>query len=115
MTLGLAAALFYVGRPFVRSDVSILVAVYFILLELALVTAMALFFSCFSTPMLSTLYTLGIYVTGVFAADIREFGDLTKSAAAKARRARHLLPGAQLSQFQRHRLRIARRIASRLR
>ncbi|MBZ5503698.1 MAG: ABC transporter permease subunit, partial [Acidobacteriia bacterium] len=56
MTLGLAAALFYVGRPFVRADASILVAVYFILLELALVTALALFFSCFSSPMLSTLF-----------------------------------------------------------
>jgi len=78
MTVGLAAALFYVGRPFVRADASILVAVYFIVLELALVTALALFFSCFSTPMLSTLFTLGIYVTGIFSSDIREFGNLTR-------------------------------------
>ena len=84
MTLGLAAALFYVGRPFVRSDASILVAVYFILLELALVTAITLFFSCFTTPMLSTLYTLGIYIAGVFSSDIRELGELTHSALAKA-------------------------------
>jgi ABC-type transport system involved in multi-copper enzyme maturation permease subunit len=79
MTLGLAIALYWVGRPFVRSDVTVLVAVYFILLELALVTALALFFSCFSSPMLSTLFTLAIYVTGVFAADIRDFGQLTHS------------------------------------
>ena len=83
MTLGLAAALFYVGRPLVRADISILVAVYFILLELALVTSLALFFSCFSSPMLSTLFTLGIYVTGIFAQDIRGFGDLTHSSALK--------------------------------
>jgi ABC-type transport system involved in multi-copper enzyme maturation permease subunit len=83
MTLGLAAALFYVGRPFVRSDASILVAVYFILLEFALVTAFALFFSCFSSPMLSTLFTLGIYVTGVFAKDIRDFGELTRNPMLK--------------------------------
>ena len=83
MTLGLAAALFYVGRPIVRTDALVLVAVYFILLELALVTALALFFSCFSTPMLSTLFTLGIYVTGIFASDIRDFGDFTKSATLK--------------------------------
>jgi ABC-type transport system involved in multi-copper enzyme maturation permease subunit len=81
MTVGLAAALYYVGRPFVRSDASILVAIYFILLELALVTALALFFSCFSSPLLSTLFTLAIYVTGVFANDIREFGSLTHSRA----------------------------------
>lgn len=80
MTVGLGAALFCVGRPFVRSDASIVVAVYFILLALALVTAIALFFSCFSSPMLSTLFTLGIYVTGVFAADIRDFGALTHSS-----------------------------------
>ena len=56
-------------------------AIYFILLELALITALALFFSCFSSPMLSTLFTLGIYVTGVFAQDIREFGQVTKNPA----------------------------------
>jgi ABC-type transport system involved in multi-copper enzyme maturation permease subunit len=84
MTLGLAASVFYVGRPFVRSDATILIAVYFILLELALVTAITLFFSCFSTPILSTLYTLGIYITGVFASDIRDFGDLTHRAPVKA-------------------------------
>jgi len=83
MTLGLAAALFYVGRPFVKTDALILVAVYFILLELALVTALSLFFSCFSTPMLSTLFTLGIYITGVFAGEIREFGEFTKSPALR--------------------------------
>lgn len=81
MTLGLAIALYYVGRPFVRTDVTILVAIYFILLELALVTALALFFSCFSSPMLSILFTLAIYVTGIFAADIRDFGQLTHSPA----------------------------------
>jgi len=83
MTMGLGAALFYVGRPFVRSDATILLAVYFILLELALVTGLALFFSCFSSPMLSTLFTLGIYITGVFAKDIRDVGDLTKVSALK--------------------------------
>ncbi len=84
MTLGLAAALYYVGHPYVRSDLAILAAVYFILLELALITALALFFSCFSSPMLSTLFTLGIFVTGIFAGDIREFGALTHNPALQA-------------------------------
>lgn len=84
MTIGVGLALFYVGRPFVRSDASILVAVYFILLELALVTALTLFFSCFSTPLLSTLFTVGLYVSGVFAKDIRDFGDLTHRGPLKA-------------------------------
>jgi len=68
----------------VRADLTILGAVYFILLELALVTAIALFFSCYSSSVLSALFTLGIYVTGVFAQDIRNFGDLTHNPAMKA-------------------------------
>jgi ABC-type transport system involved in multi-copper enzyme maturation permease subunit len=84
MALGLAAALYYVGRPFVHADAWIPVAIYFILLQLALVTALALFFSCFSSPMLSALFTLGIYVTGVFGSDIREFGEFARSPAIKA-------------------------------
>ncbi|HTX14303.1 MAG TPA: ABC transporter permease [Candidatus Baltobacteraceae bacterium] len=83
MTLGLVAALYYVGRPFVSADAWIFVAIYFIVLEFALVTAIALFFSCFSSPMLSALFTLGIYVTGVFGTDIRDFGEFTKSPVLK--------------------------------
>ncbi len=94
MTLGLAAALYYVSREFLRADATILVAVYFILLELALVTALALFFSCFSSPMLSTMFTLGIYVAGFFSSDIREIGMVTRNPAmqATARAISYLLP-----------------------
>jgi ABC-type transport system involved in multi-copper enzyme maturation permease subunit len=81
MMVGLAGALLYVSRHFERGDVSILLAVYFILLQLALVTALALFFSCFSTPVLSTLYTIGIYVAGVFASDIHAIGQFTRNPA----------------------------------
>ncbi len=84
MTLGLAGALLYVNHSFTRADFSILVAVYFILLELALVTALALFFSCFSSPMLSTVFTLALYVTGLFAKDIQAFGAITGSRALEA-------------------------------
>ena len=81
MSVGLAAALFAVGRPLLRSDLSILTAIYFIVLELALVIAVAIFFSCFSTPMLSALFTLAIYIAGVFAWEIRDFGALVHSPA----------------------------------
>src|SRR5262245_59299557 len=84
MTLGLGAALWYIGRTFSRADASILVAVYFIGLELALVTALALLFSCFSAPMLSAVFTLGLYVGGVFTADIRSLGAMTGSPALGA-------------------------------
>jgi ABC-type transport system involved in multi-copper enzyme maturation permease subunit len=79
MLLGLFVALLYVSRHLERADWGIVEAAYFILLQLALITALALFFSCFSSPMLSTLFTLGIYIAGVFSKDIREIGALTKS------------------------------------
>jgi len=81
MTLGLAAALYYVSRTFLHTDVYILVAVYFILLKLALVTALALLFSCFSTPLLSTIFTLGLSITGIFSQDIRGLGLMAESRA----------------------------------
>jgi Cu-processing system permease protein len=84
MMIGLAAALFYVTRKFERGDGTIVISIYFILLELALITALALFFSCFSSPMLSTLYTLGIYVAGVFSPDIRDIGVVTNNPTVKA-------------------------------
>ena len=81
MTVGLAAALLYVSRRFEPGDGSLFVAVYFILLELALVTAVALLFSCFSTPMLSTIFTLGIYVAGMFSPELRDIGAVTGNRA----------------------------------
>jgi ABC-type transport system involved in multi-copper enzyme maturation permease subunit len=81
MMLGLGAALLAVSRRFTREDLSILVAVYFILLGLGLVTALALLFSCFSTPMLSTIFTASLYIAGLFAADIRAFGTMTQNRA----------------------------------
>jgi ABC-type transport system involved in multi-copper enzyme maturation permease subunit len=41
------------------------------LLKLALIVAIALLFSCFTTPFLSILFTAGMYVAGVFAGDLR--------------------------------------------
>lgn len=79
MTLGLFAVLLYVSRTLLATDAYILVAVYFILLKLALVTALALLFSCFSSPLLSMVFTLGLYVAGALASDVRSFGALTGS------------------------------------
>lgn len=43
---------------------NVFIAVLFIFLELCLITAVALFFSCFSTPILSTLFSLSFYLIG---------------------------------------------------
>jgi ABC-type transport system involved in multi-copper enzyme maturation permease subunit len=46
---------------------NLLVAIAFIFLELCLLTAVALLFSCFSTPILSSLFSLSFYLIGHFA------------------------------------------------
>jgi ABC-type transport system involved in multi-copper enzyme maturation permease subunit len=71
MAVGLYVALWTVRHPLERSDWYLLVAVYLILLKLALIVALAMLFSCFTTPFLAILFTIGIYVAGVFAEDLR--------------------------------------------
>jgi ABC-type transport system involved in multi-copper enzyme maturation permease subunit len=50
--------------------------------ELSIVTAIALFFSTFSTPILSAAFTFGLFVAGRFSADLRNFDQVVDSAAA---------------------------------
>src|SRR5881227_3762568 len=53
MAIGVFAALLYVSHKFASSDAFVLVALYFIILEFVIVTALALLFSSFSSPLLS--------------------------------------------------------------
>ena len=75
-------------------DPRLLTAIALIYAELAVVTACALFFSSFSTPILSAVFTLGIYVAGHFASDLKEFDTVVNSAAAAwlARALYYVLP-----------------------
>ena len=54
------------------------------LVELMIVTAIALFFSTFSTPMLSAALTFGLFVVGHFSDDLRHFEQVVDSPAAAA-------------------------------
>ena len=54
-------------------DPRLLIAVVLIVAELMIVTAIALFFSTFSSPLLSALLTFGLWVAGHFNADLRNF------------------------------------------
>ena len=63
-------------------DPHLLTAVLLIFLELTLLTAIALFFSTFSSPFLSAVLTLGLWVAGYFNADLRNFESVTSSPAA---------------------------------
>jgi ABC-type transport system involved in multi-copper enzyme maturation permease subunit len=72
MGAGLFLALIYVKPALERGDATVLVAVYFIWLKLALVVALALLFSCFTTPLLAILFTAGIYIVGLYVQELRD-------------------------------------------
>jgi Cu-processing system permease protein len=65
-------------------DPAMLKAVGLTFFELAIVTAIALFFSTFSSPMLSAAFTIGLFVVGRFSADLRHINDVVESPAAGA-------------------------------
>jgi ABC-type transport system involved in multi-copper enzyme maturation permease subunit len=70
-------------------DPAMLKALLLILLELMIITAIALFFSTFSSPILSAAFTFGLFIVGHFSTDLRNFEQVVESPAA-ARLARGL-------------------------
>lgn len=56
----LVIVLLYTGRL----EGSMLLAILFIFIELVLITAVAILFSCFSTPILSSIFSLSFYLIG---------------------------------------------------
>ena len=77
MAIGVFGALLYVAHTFSRPDGSILVALYFILLQFLMLCALALLFSSFSSPLLSALFAFSLFVIGSFADDLRGFATMT--------------------------------------
>ncbi len=71
MAAGLLVVMLYVKHSLERGDAAVLVAVYFIWLKLALVVALALLFSCFTTPLLAILFTVGLYIVGLYVQELR--------------------------------------------
>jgi len=64
-------------------DPALLKAIYLIFVELALVTAIALLFSTFSTPILSAAFTFGLTIVGQYSTDLRNFQDVLDSPVAQ--------------------------------
>jgi ABC-type transport system involved in multi-copper enzyme maturation permease subunit len=77
MAIGVFAALLYVSGHFQRGDSWVLVALYFIILQFVIITALALLFSSFSSPLMSAVFTFSLFVIGSFAEDLRGFAALT--------------------------------------
>jgi hypothetical protein len=65
-------------------DPAMLKAVWLTFAELAVVTAIALFFSTFSTPLLSAALTFALVVAGRFSVDLRNFDQAVDAPAAVA-------------------------------
>ena len=104
MTVAFYAVLAYLGWkedpaikeawPAPATDPAMLKAISLIFVELMLVTAIALVFSTFSSPFLSAVLTLGLWVIGHFNADLRNFENVVDSrmAAWLARGLYYVLP-----------------------
>jgi ABC-type transport system involved in multi-copper enzyme maturation permease subunit len=104
MTVALYVVLFFLARGVPDElqrawdapalDPALLKAIALIYVNLAVVTAVALFFSSYSSPMLSAVFTLGVYVVGQFNADLKNFDAIVDSpvAIAVARACYYVLP-----------------------
>ena len=84
MALGTVLALVYIHRGFVRLELTVLPAAFLIFLELALLVAAALTFSTFTTPLLSALFSFGVYVIGHFSGDLRLAAAVSTSGFLRA-------------------------------
>jgi Cu-processing system permease protein len=75
-------------------DPAMLKAVFLIFVELMLITAIALFFSTFSSPLLSAAFTLALYIVGHFNKELRNLDQIIDSqvVAAVARTLYHVVP-----------------------
>ena len=84
MAVGLFLALSVIKQSDEHPEAAVLVAVYFILLKLALVVSLALLFSCYTTPLLAILCTAGLYIAGLFVKEMRGFQSVTMSRALQS-------------------------------
>jgi ABC-type transport system involved in multi-copper enzyme maturation permease subunit len=73
MSLGFFAALLYLSHGLGRPDTYILVAIYFIVLQLMMMTALAMLFSTYSSPLMSSIFAFATFAIGTFSEDLRNF------------------------------------------
>jgi ABC-type transport system involved in multi-copper enzyme maturation permease subunit len=75
-------------------DPRLMIAIALIFIQLMIITAMALFFSTFSTPLLAAALTFGLFIVGHFNADLKNFDKVvdSKPAVWMARGVYHVLP-----------------------
>ncbi len=94
MGLGFVAMLWFAGAS---GAWHALPAIWLTWIELLVVTAIAIVFSCFSTPSLSALFTIGFVLIGRLTAPLKAFADASDSEPLQrfAGVVYHLLPDLQ--------------------
>ncbi len=65
-------------------DIELLWGIGFIFAELVLVTAVAMFFTSFTTPYLAGMFTVALWIMGHLLGDLRAFGSKSEMASVKA-------------------------------
>jgi Cu-processing system permease protein len=81
MAIGVFLALLYVAHRIQLSDLGILTALYFIVLQFFMVCALALLFSSFSSPMLAAVFTFALFVIGNLSEDLRGVAAVAKGVS----------------------------------
>jgi ABC-type transport system involved in multi-copper enzyme maturation permease subunit len=83
MVMGTELALWYVNGKFVPLQTAVLAASFLVFCELALLVAVALMFSSFTTPLLAALFSFAIYLIGHFSKDLLEMATLSNSSLTR--------------------------------
>lgn len=78
MTVGFYIALLVTAHGLKRADASLLVAIYFIILQFVMIVALTLLFSSFSTPIFSAIFAFALFVIGTFAEDLKNFASISE-------------------------------------
>ena len=73
MSVGFFAALIYLSHGLGRPDIYILAAIYFVILQLMMMTSLAMLFSTFSSPLLSSIFAFAIFAIGTLSEDLHNF------------------------------------------
>ncbi|MBF2058365.1 MAG: ABC transporter permease [Cyanobacterium sp. T60_A2020_053] len=63
---------------------SLLIAIFYIIVELALITAVAITFGVFTSSILATLLSFGVYIMGNLSRDLLELGKITENESIQA-------------------------------
>jgi Cu-processing system permease protein len=81
MAIGVFLALLYVSHRIQISDLGILTALYFVVLQFFMVCSLALLFSSFSSPMLAAVFTFALFVIGNLSEDLRAVAAAAKGVS----------------------------------